>query len=155
LILSSLTVPGMETGAVVPIAITFCAAVVNGGLGYGFSSLTVPVALLFYANRVLNPALVLIEVFVNLYVLFINRKSLATLWKRVHPIVLSLLPGVAVGSHLVTTIHPGWLKFATYVTLLPLTLIQAAGLRRRIRSEKLIGVPFGAGLGFLYSVTTI
>jgi len=124
-------------------------------LGYGFSSLTVPVALLFYANRILNPALVLIEVFVNLYVLIINRKSIPLVWKRVYPIVLSLLPGVALGSHLVTTIHPSWLKFATYATLLPLILTQAAGLRRPIRSERLIGVPFGAGLGFLYSVTTI
>ena len=42
------------------ILITFLAATVNGALGYGFSSLTVPVALLFYANRVLNPALVLL-----------------------------------------------------------------------------------------------
>ena len=41
-------------------AITLIAATVNGALGYGFSSLTVPMALLFLSNRVLNPALVLI-----------------------------------------------------------------------------------------------
>ena len=40
------------------IAITFGAAIVNGALGYGFSSITVPIALLFLTNRVLNPALV-------------------------------------------------------------------------------------------------
>ena len=28
-------------------------------------------------------------------------------------------------------------------------------MRRPIRAERLVGVPFGAGLGFLYSVTTI
>ena len=33
--------------------------------------------------------------------------------------------------------------------------MQAAGIRRPIRAEKLFGFPFGAGLGFLYSVTTI
>ena len=43
-------------------AITFGAAIVNGALGYGFSSLTVPLALLFLTNRVLNPALVPVEV---------------------------------------------------------------------------------------------
>ncbi len=42
------------------------AAFVNGALGYGFSSLTVPIALVFYAGRILNPAVVLIEVFINL-----------------------------------------------------------------------------------------
>src|SRR5206468_10140369 len=47
------------------------------------------------------------------------------------------------------------IKFVTYTVLLPLILVQAAGIRRPIRSEKLIGLPFGAGLGFLYSVTTI
>jgi uncharacterized membrane protein YfcA len=39
--------------------------------------------------------------------------------------------------------------------LLPLLLVQAAGIRRPIRAERLVGLPFGAGLGFLYSVTTI
>jgi len=35
------------------ILITLVAGTVNGALGYGFSSITVPVALLFYTNRVL------------------------------------------------------------------------------------------------------
>ncbi|MGQ0696485.1 MAG: sulfite exporter TauE/SafE family protein, partial [Nitrospiraceae bacterium] len=60
---------------IVLVLITFIAATVNGALGYGFSSLTVPVALLFYTNRILNPALVLVEVVINGYVLLINRRS--------------------------------------------------------------------------------
>ena len=63
---------------VVLVLITFVAATVNGALGYGFSSLTVPVALLFYTTRILNPALVLVELVINGYVLFINRKSIPT-----------------------------------------------------------------------------
>jgi len=145
----------IETGTIAIVAMTFFAAFVNGALGYGFSSLTVPVGLLFFTNRVLNPALVLVEVFINLYVLFINRASVPAVWKRVYPILIGLLPGVALGSYLLASIHPGWLKFATYAFLLPLILFQAAGVRRPIRSEKLFGLPFGAGLGFLYSVTTI
>ena len=66
----------MEPGLLALVVITFVAAFVNGALGYGFSSITVPVGLLFFSNRVLNPALVLIEVFINLYVLFINRASI-------------------------------------------------------------------------------
>jgi uncharacterized membrane protein YfcA len=145
----------MEPSLIALALITFLAAFVNGALGYGFSSLTVPVGLLFFANRVLNPALVLIEVFINLYVLFINRASVPLVWRRVYPILIGLLPGVALGSYLLASIHPGWLKFGTYALLLPLILVQAAGLRRPIRAEKALGVPFGAGLGFLYSVTTI
>jgi uncharacterized membrane protein YfcA len=51
------------------VLITFVAATVNGALGYGFSSITVPVVLLFYTNRILNPALVLVEFVINGYVL--------------------------------------------------------------------------------------
>jgi uncharacterized membrane protein YfcA len=145
----------MEPGILALVAITLAAAFVNGALGYGFSSLTVPVGLVFFANRVLNPALVLVEVFINLYVLVINRAAIRAVWKRVWPIIIGLLPGVALGSYLLASLHPDWLKLATYVLILPLILLQAAGIRRPIGAERLIGVPFGTGLGFLYSVTTI
>src|ERR1700681_793673 len=147
--------PSLDTAVIVLAGIVLFASFVNGALGYGFSSLTVPVALVFYTNRVLNPALVVIEVFINLYVLFINRESVPAVWKRVFPILIGLLPGVAVGAFLLASLHPGWIKFVTYTALLPLILVQAAGLRRPIRSERLIGLPFGTALGFLYSVTTI
>src|SRR3954462_9594822 len=145
----------MEPGVLAVVAIAFLAAFVNGALGYGFSSLTVPVGLVFFANRVLNPALVLVEVSTNLYVLVINRQAVRTVWKRVWPIVVGLAPGVALGSYALASVHPDWLKLATYSLLLPLILVQAAGLRYPIRAERAIGLPFGAGLGFLYSVTTI
>src|SRR6266481_6157744 len=101
------------------IVITFGAAIVNGALGYGFSSLTVPLALLFLTNRVLNPALVLIEVVLNAWVLWVNRGSVALVWRRVLPIVLGLAPGIIVGTLIVSRVNPGWLKLVTYSTLLP------------------------------------
>ena len=78
--------------------ITLFAASVNGALGYGFSSLTVPLALLFLTNRTLNPALVLIEVVLNGYVLFVNRQSLPPVWRRMVPLIVGLAPGVFVGT---------------------------------------------------------
>jgi hypothetical protein len=128
---------------------------VNGALGYGFSSITVPIALLFLANRVLNPALVLIEVVLNAYVLWNNRDALKNVWRRVMPIIIGLAPGVIVGTAIVSQVNPGWLRFGTFIVLLPLILVQAAGFRRPIRSERAVGTVFGAGVGVLYSVTTI
>ena len=136
-------------------AITLGAAIVNGALGYGFSSITVPLALLFLTNRVLNPALVPIEVALNAYVLWVNREALPNVWRRVLPIVVGLLPGVALGTMLVSQVNPGWLKFGTFVVLLPLILFQAAGYRRPIESERSVGFAFGGGVGVLYAVTTI
>ena len=140
---------------VVLVLITFVAATVNGALGYGFSSITVPIALLFYTNRILNPALVLVELVINAYVLFVNRKSIPSVFWRVAPILGGLAVGVGVGSYLLFLVQPAWIKFVTYMFLLPLILLQAAGIRKPIRAEKAIAVPFGLGLGTLYSVTTI
>ena len=92
------------------IVITLLAATVNGALGYGFSSITVPLALLFLTNRVLNPALVLIEVPLNAYVLFVNRADVPAVWKRVFPLMIGVeaynllnrtnlnLPGFTLGA---------------------------------------------------------
>ena len=145
----------MESYAIALGVITLGAAIVNGALGYGFSSLTVPLALLFLANRVLNPALVPIEVALNAYVLWVNRDALPGVWRRVLPIVIGLLPGVLVGTVLVAQVNPGWLKFGTFLVLLPLILLQAAGFRRPLRAERSIGLVFGGGVGVLYAVTTI
>ena len=147
--------PSLDTALIVLAGIALFAAFVNGAIGYGFSSLTVPIALVFYTNRVLNPAVVVIEVFLNLYVLFINLKGVPAVWKRVLPILIGLLPGIAVGAFVLASLQPGWIKFGTYTALLPLILVQAAGWRRPIRSTWLIGLPFGTALGILYSVTTI
>src|SRR5688572_26052357 len=145
----------MDSGELLLAVITFAAAIVNGALGYGFSSITVPLALLFLTNRVLNPALVPIEVALNAYVLWVNREALPTVWRRVLPIVIGLLPGVLLGTALVSEVNPGWLKFGTFIALLPLILLQAAGYRRPIQAERSVGLAFGAGVGVLYSVTTI
>jgi len=147
--------PSLDTPEIVLAAIAVFAAFVNGAIGYGFSSLTVPVALVFYANRVLNPAVVVIEVFLNIYVLLINLKGVPAVWKRVFPILVGLLPGIAVGAVVLASVQPGWIKLGTYTVILPLILLQAAGWRRPIRSTWVIGLPFGTALGILYSVTTI
>lgn len=147
--------PPFDAAAIFLAATAFFAAFVNGAIGYGFSSLTVPLALIVYTNRILNPAIVIIEVLVNFYVLLINLNGVRAVWKRVLPILLGLLPGIAIGGYVLASLQPGWMKFATYLGILPLILLQAAGWRRSIRANWLIGLPFGSMLGVLYSVTTI
>ena len=73
----------MPENVIYLVLITLTAAIVNGGLGYGFSSITVPLALLFLSNRVLNPALVLVEVALNSYVLLVNRGAVPSVSRRV------------------------------------------------------------------------
>jgi uncharacterized membrane protein YfcA len=144
-----------DTAAVVLSGIALFAAFVNGAIGYGFSSLTVPLALVFFANRILNPAIVVIEVFLNVCVLLINLKGVPSVWRRVFPILIGLLPGIGLGALALAMLQPAWTKLGTYIVILPLILLQAAGWRRPIQSNWSVGVPFGTGLGILYSVTTI
>ena len=146
---------GLGIPELVLFSIALFAATVNGAIGYGFSSLTVPVALLFFPNKMLSPALVLVELAINSWVVILNRGSLATVRRRAMPIVIGLLPGILFGSYVLTSANPGHLKFWTYIVLLPIILMQAAGYRRPIRSESAAGVPLGVGVGLLYSTTTI
>jgi hypothetical protein len=139
--------------ALVPI--TLGAAIVNGALGYGFSSITVPLALLFLSNRTLNPALVLIEIAVNTYVLWLHRDAVPAVWRRMAPIVIGLVPGAVIGTMFVKALDPSPLRLGTYLLLLPLILLQTAGVRRPFRAERRVGLLFGGGIGVLYAMTTI
>jgi uncharacterized membrane protein YfcA len=96
-----------------------------------------------------------VELVLNSYVLFLNRQNIPNIFRRVVPILIGLAVGVAIGSYILSLVQPAWVKFVTYFMLLPLILLQAAGIRKPIKAEKTIGVPFGVGIGTLYSVTTI
>jgi uncharacterized membrane protein YfcA len=136
--------------------ISLAASTVNGGLGYGYSSISTPLAILLVINRVINPVYVLVESIMNTFMLALSGKAnIRSTFRRVLPIIAALIPAVVIGSFALTTIAPAWVRFIVYVTILPLILLQAAGLRRPIRSERAAGVPLGAGVGLLYSITTI
>jgi uncharacterized membrane protein YfcA len=136
-------------------AVALIAATVNGGLGYGFSSITVPLALWVVPNRVLSPALVLVEVFINFVALAVNARAVPAIWRRMMPLLLGVLPGAAIGTYVLAQTNHTALRLATYAVLLPLILIQLAGIRWPIRREALAGFPLGAGVGVLYAATTI
>lgn len=131
------------------------AATVNGAIGYGYSSISVPIALFVIAGRVLNPAIVIVEVAINLYALVWNRHAVRGVLPRVRPLAIGLVPGVIVGALLLHYIPTSGAKFVVYFALLPLILIQASGRRWPIRREKAAALPFGAGVGMLYGLTTI
>ena len=131
------------------------ASTVNGALGYGFSSISVPLAILLFPNRIINPAYILAELPLNAIILVLERKQIRATFSRSLPIILSLFPGVAAGSFLLASVSSIWVRMLVYAILLPLVVVQAAGFRRPIRSERAITVPFGAGVGAMYSLTTI
>ena len=137
------------------LGIAVLGAIVTGALGYGFSSISVPLALLFLTNRVLNPALVLVEVVLNTVVLWTNRSALPHVWRRILPVTVGLTPGIVAGTYVLSRVDPAWLKAGTFALLLPLILLQAAGYRRPVRAERSAGVILGGGIGLLYSTTTI
>ncbi len=151
--LSSLVLAQSGDGVVAATALI--AAVISGAIGYGFSTLLVPVALLYYASRVLNPGLVLAEIALNLLGLWLNRRSLGRVFRRVLPMILASVPGIVLGVLVLKAARADVLRFITYVVLLPLVLLQAAGLRRPMPAGSRAELPLGFGIGVLYSTTTI
>jgi len=146
----------MTTATMLVLALTsFGAASVNGALGYGYSSISVPIALLVTVGRVLNPAIVIVEVVINLYALWWNRRAAPRMLRRIVPLAIGLIPGVIVGAVLLGYIAPSRVKLVAFIVLLPLILFQASGRRWPIRSEKAASIPLGAGVGVLYGLTTI
>jgi uncharacterized membrane protein YfcA len=146
----------MTASTLVVLAFTsLAAASVNGALGYGYSSISVPIALFVIAGRVLNPALVIIEVAINTYALWWNRRAAGRVLRRVIPLIVGLVPGVIAGAVLLDHVSPSNVKLGAFVFLLPLILVQAAGIRWPISREKTAAVPLGTGVGLLYGLTTI
>lgn len=135
--------------------LAFGAAIINGAIGYGFSSIVTPVALLWYSNKVLNPALVMVEVAVNIALLIRERKYIRGTWHRARPIVTTLLPGVILGTVGLAYLAVNDVKVVVYATLLPLVLMQLLGVYRPFKNERRGGLAVGPGIGFLYSLTTI
>ncbi len=134
--------------------ITFAAAIANGLLGHGFSSLTVPLGLLITTNRVLNPLLVLLEVPLNLGAFLTSLRHFPKVARKLLPFALALLPGILLGALALRLIAVGPLKLASYALLLPLVLISALGGHRRAAPGR-GAVSFGFATGLLYGLTTI
>ncbi len=134
------------------VGVTTAAATINGALGHGFSTLTVPVALLWIAQRLLNPVLVLLEVVLNLWAFLMSLGDFPAVAKRVKPIAISLLPGILIGALVLRFVPAGPLKVATYALLLPLALWQALG---KLPDRAPQPVAYGAVTGLLYGLTTI
>ncbi|HJW09016.1 MAG TPA: sulfite exporter TauE/SafE family protein [Holophagaceae bacterium] len=135
--------------------ITLAAAIVNGLLGHGFSSLTVPLGLLLTTNRVLNPILVLLEVPLNLGACLSSLRHFPKVARRILPFALALLPGILLGALALRLIAAGPLKLASYALLLPLVLISAVGGTKPRGGGGRGAALFGFGTGLLYGLTTI
>ncbi len=145
----------LDTLHIVITSLALVASIVNGAIGYGFSSIITPIAVLFTTNKLLNPALVISELGVNLTLLFWERKNIKRTWKRALPFVAGMLPGVIVGSLLLSIVAPAYVKILLYITLFPLIIAQLFGWQRPIKREKFISPFVGGSIGFLYSLTTI
>jgi uncharacterized protein len=96
-----------------------------------------------------------VEVVMNAAMLALAWRSVPAVWRRVVPMLAGLVPGVVVGTWLLASLDAAWLKLVVYAVLLPLILLQAAGIRRPLPGGDRVSVPFGVGVGVLYSVTTV
>jgi uncharacterized membrane protein YfcA len=145
----------LSSTSIALILLALGASIINGMVGYGFSSIVTPIALIWMTSRLLNPALVLVELGVNVALLVKEREHIPQTFPRAAPLMVGLLPGVIVGTFALSFIAPTNVKIIVYAALIPLILLQLLGLRRTIQKERHAGAVLGTGIGFLYSLTTI
>ncbi|MGP8078022.1 MAG: sulfite exporter TauE/SafE family protein [Thermoplasmata archaeon] len=131
------------------------ASIINGAIGYGFSTIVTPIALLWFSNKVLNPAVVSVELLVNVVLLFRERAYIPATKGRAMPVVATLLPGVLLGTLGLSYLVVNDVKAVVYLVLLPMVAVQLLGLRRPFTNERRSGSILGPGIGFLYALTTI
>src|SRR4051812_47757050 len=118
----------MTEGVLIILALTsLLAATVHGALGYGYSAISIPIALLVMTGRVLNPAVVIVEVVFSLYALWWSRRSARPVLSRVVPLSFGLVPGVIVGALVLGAVASADAKLVAYAILLPLILVQVSG----------------------------
>ena len=87
--------------------LSLAASTVNGGLGYGYSSLSTPLAILVIINKVINPVYVLVEGIMNTVMLGLSGSAnIKSTFRRVLPIMAALIPAVVIGSVALTVIAP-------------------------------------------------
>ena len=145
----------MEWSSIWLAIVALGASLINGAIGYGFSSIVTPIALLWFSNKLLNPAVVTVELLVNVTLLFRERAYIPVTKSRAMPVATTLLPGVLLGTLGLSYLAVNDVKFAVYLTLLPMVVVQLLGLRRPFTNERRSGSLIGPGIGFLYSLTTI
>ena len=94
------------------------ASFVNGALGYGYSSISTPLALLVLVNKIVNPAYVLLEAMVNTIMANLSgKKNLQASFRRTLPIIATVVPGAIIGSLILASLAtsaPNWAKFIVY-----------------------------------------
>ncbi|ABL88664.1 protein of unknown function DUF81 [Pyrobaculum islandicum DSM 4184] len=133
---------------------SFVASVVNGGLGYGYSSVLVPLLLLVVPAASVVPYVNLVECFLNPYVLWSNRGFLpGGVWGVAWRMLVGLVPGVLVGGLLLGVLDGRVVRGVVYGVLIPLGVAQLLGFRWPVRGAWLSFVGFVVGV--LYGLTTI
>ena len=145
----------MDLSSIYLAIVALGASIINGAIGYGFSSIVTPIALLWFSPKVLNPAVVSVEVLVNIALLIRERAYIPATKGRALPVVLTLLPGVVIGTVGLSYLAVNDVKVVVYVVLLPMVVVQLLGLRRPFSNESRSGSILGPWIGFLYALTTI
>ena len=135
--------------------VAFFAAFVTGAFGYGFSTVLVPVSLLYYASRLLNPALVVLEVGMNFSSLYFYRKNIFQVLQNRLTLILGLVPALILGGFLVQHLKTDLSKPFIYLILLLIIGFRNFGFKIREFSNRIRKFGLGATLGFIYSLTTI
>ena len=127
--------------------VIFLAGVTFGLAGFGFTTVSVPIMIIFLPPQVVVPIAVIHGILICIFVLAEARKWVDL--KRIWSLIIAGLAGIPFGIYLLVVLDVTMLKvfIGTAITVFGVALL--AGFKRKIKNEKLAFAPVGFVSGLL------
>jgi uncharacterized membrane protein YfcA len=127
--------------------VIFLAGAAQSLTGFGFGLVAVPLMTLFISPAAAIPIIVIEGLLLNLVILAQGRR--AARLSDMSVLTVAGLAGVPLGVWLLATMEPDSLRIYIGLLMLAAGLMFASGLRVRVNSERVAGVPVGLASGVL------
>jgi uncharacterized membrane protein YfcA len=128
-------------------SIIFCAAFVQGSLGFGLGMIAVPTLLFWFDSELVIPAMVSIGAVTNAMVAIDSREHVS--WAKIRPLLLGGAIGIPIGAYALTHLPRGVLQISIGFLVAGFVLFLLTGSRIRMERPNRARFPIGLSSGIL------
>jgi uncharacterized membrane protein YfcA len=128
-------------------SIIFCAAFVQGSLGFGLGMIAVPTLLFTFDSSLVVPAMVSIGAVTNALVAVDSREHVA--WSKIRPLLIGGVIGIPVGAYALKSMPEEVLVAAIGFLVAGFVVFLLVGRRVRLSRPESLRLPIGISSGIL------
>tara|TARA_Y100000310_G_scaffold101298_1_gene99301 strand:+ start:4960 stop:5697 length:738 start_codon:yes stop_codon:yes gene_type:complete len=124
----------ITTFMILGLIIIFLAGITSGLTGFGFALVSVPLMMLFLPLKTITPIILLLQILINLFLLFEARKFVNL--KRIWPLILVGILGIPLGTYLLIFLDVTILKISVGLIIILFAIAFLIGFKKEIKKEK-------------------